>query len=221
MEHREHDFLLLELLLDGAGEVDQLGLGALDGGDPRVDIEVVLAIELRGDEQEIDAERIADDVGRPLAGVRLVPEVLPGGGLPDAGVGAVGEADAAPEHGKARVADERLRVEVLDVGREGFVALFEEAALARDGEGRLVAEDHIVGWIVGARRQELGDPLRGDAGDDLDLHPVLLLEGLHQNLLHHLLPPAAVPGDDEGLLLGGRARNRHEGDGEDRDQDEH
>src|SRR5207247_1500229 len=124
-----------ELLLDGAREVDQLGLGALDRGDPCVDVEVVLAIELRGDEQEVDAKRVADDVGRPFAGVGLVPEVLPGGRLPDAGVGAIRQADTAPEHGEARVADEGLWVEVLDIGSEGLVALLEEAALARDREG--------------------------------------------------------------------------------------
>src|SRR5262249_47039371 len=60
-----------------------------------------------------------------------------------------------------------------------------------------------------------------DAGDDLDLDAVLLLERLDQCLLHHLLPAAAVSGDDEGrLLLGGDGRSRDEGCGQDREQDE-
>jgi hypothetical protein len=122
-----------------------------------------------------------------------------------------------PRTWPARVADEGLRVEVLDVGRERLVALL-EAALARDREGRLVAEDHVVGRVVGARGQELRHPLGGDPGDDLDFHAVLLLEGLDEGLLHHLRPAAAVAGDHEGLLLRLRAGRGQEGGGEDREQ---
>ena len=212
-----HDLLLLELLLDRAREVHQLGLGPLDGGEPGVDVEVVLAEDLRDHEEEVDPEGIADDVGGPLARVGLVPEVLPARRLLDAGVGAVGEADAAPEHRDARVADQGLRIHVLDIRRERLVALLEEAALARDREGRLVAEDDVERRVVGTGRQQLRHPLGGDAGDDLDLHPVRLLERLDEGLLHHFRPAAAVAGDDERLRLGVRARNRHEWSGQDRD----
>src|SRR4026208_835286 len=84
------------------------------------------------------------------------------------------------------------------------------AALGRDGEGGLVAEEHVERRIVRAGGHELGHPFRADAGDDLDLHVVLLLEGLHERLLHHVGPAAAIAGDHERGLLGVHAGHRGE-----------
>src|SRR5882672_10022710 len=57
------------------------------------------------------------------------------------------------------------------------------------------------GRVVGPGGHELGDPLRRDAGDDLDPRVVLLLERLHERLLHHLRPAATVAGHHERLGL--------------------
>ena len=80
--------------------------------------------------------------------------------------------------------------------------------------------DDVVGRVVRTGGEKLGHPLGGDAGDDLHLHPVLLLEGLHERLLHHVRPAAAVAGDHEGRGLSIRVGQRDEGAGQDGEDDE-